>query len=87
MLQSEKQKQLLRLKADTLRIEAALRSIQGSTDALQQLLDSGQISKAIVDQLTEQKIEPLLDALKVNQRKMAALLLELSQVDDSSRVN
>lgn len=83
---SDKQKQLLQLQQDTLRIEQALVSIRASAATLQQLQAQGHVSQALFDQITKGKIEPLLEALKVNQEKMAALLLSVSEQDEDTHL-
>lgn len=86
MNHSERLKQLALLRANNERISLALGTIQSSVTTLAELNKQQAIPQSVMDNLIEEQITPLLNELKSNQKKIACLLLQVSQPDPSTKV-
>lgn len=86
MNHSERLKQLAQLKANNERISLALGTIQSAVNTLAELNKQQAIPQSVMDNLIEEQITPLLNELKSNQKKIACLLLQVSQPDASTKV-
>lgn len=86
MNESYRLRQLALLKASNKQISSALARIQTSVSSLEELNKQQIIPQPVMDSLIEEQITPLLNELKSNQKKIACLLLEVSQPTPSAKI-